>query len=155
MESKTLRAFLVRAKRATYASGEDAQKVIEPDKSTSLAYQDGKWKYHDNYFGGEPFGGREVVFYDGEPVYIMTYYGFVEEGALDLAPIYSFLQKSLSNIPEDFPYRGPKSFIENGFEYKNEFVGEVDNFSGEEKIMLNGKVVYQAKYNGGFVNLRK
>ena len=71
-----LRAFLVKAKKATYASGDDSAKIIEKDKSTTLIFEDGDWKYHDNYFGGEPYGGREVVLFQGNPVYIMTYYGW-------------------------------------------------------------------------------
>ncbi|MFA5165902.1 MAG: DUF5680 domain-containing protein [Candidatus Paceibacterota bacterium] len=155
IDKKELCAFLVKAKKATYAAGDIAKKIVEADKSTSLYFDDGDWKYHDNYFGGEPFGGREVVFYSGEPVYIMTYYGFIEESVIDVMPIYGFLQKSLSAILDDFPYRGPRTFAENNFEYKNDFDGEVDNFSGEEKIIFKGKAVYRAKYCGGFVNVRK
>lgn len=62
--------FLVKAKKATYAAGELAKKIINDDKSTTLIYEDGNLKYHDNYFGGEPYGGREVVFLDGKPIYI-------------------------------------------------------------------------------------
>ncbi len=55
--------FLAEAKKSTYAAGDAAKKVVNDDKSTTLVYENGDWKYHDNYFGGEPFGGREVVFY--------------------------------------------------------------------------------------------
>lgn len=35
---------------------------------------------NDNFFGGEPYGGREVVFYEEKPVWMMVYYGWVAEG---------------------------------------------------------------------------
>ena len=113
-------------------------------------------KYHDNYFGGEPFGGREVVFLQNEPIYIMTYYGLVDESIVDFEPIYKVLQKALSLIPEDYPFRGPKEHVDGNFIYKNDFTGEIDNFFGEETISsANGKEIYKAKYVGGFVCQRK
>ena len=36
--------FLVKAKRATYASGDSAQKIINDDKSTTLVFEDEDWK---------------------------------------------------------------------------------------------------------------
>jgi len=69
--NKQLCRFLVKAKKSTYAAGGKAKKTIEGDKSTTLVFKDGDWRYHDNYFGGEPFGGREVAFLKNKPVYIM------------------------------------------------------------------------------------
>ncbi len=37
-----------------------------------------EWAFHDNYFGGEPYGGRSVAFHQGKPVWIAVYYGWVE-----------------------------------------------------------------------------
>jgi hypothetical protein len=36
--------FLVKAKKSTYAAGDDAKKIIEADKSTTLIFEDGDWK---------------------------------------------------------------------------------------------------------------
>ncbi|HNY04800.1 MAG TPA: hypothetical protein PKI92_03540, partial [Candidatus Woesebacteria bacterium] len=74
LDIKNLREFLVKAKKSTYASGDASKEIVELDKSTTLIFEEGDFKYHDNYFGGEPYGGREVVFFKGEPVYIMVYY---------------------------------------------------------------------------------
>ena len=78
IDKQRLCKFLVDAKKSTYAAGETAKKIVERDKSTTLIFENGDLKYHDNYFGGEPFGGREVVFLQNEPIYIMTYYGLVD-----------------------------------------------------------------------------
>lgn len=96
--------FLVKAKKFTYASGDESIKIKEKNKSTSLIYQEGSWLYHDNYFGGEPYGGREVVFMNQKPVYIMTYYGWVHERCTDIQSVYKILQQALSLIPEDKPF---------------------------------------------------
>jgi hypothetical protein len=156
IDKKELCEFLVKAKKATYAAGEKAEKIVEADKSTTLIFEDGDLKYHDNYFGGEPFGGREVVFLKNEPIYIMVYYGLVNNSVADFKSIYGILQKALSLIPEDYPYRGPKEYIEGDLIYKNSYTGEIDNFSGEESIsFVDNNVIYKAKYIGGFVNQRK
>ena len=156
IDKKQLCHFLVKAKKATYAAGDSAQKKIEDDQSTSLIFEDGDFKYHDNYFGGEPFGGREVVFLKNEPVYIMTYYGKVAESVKDFEVVYKILQKALTLIPEDYPYRGPKEYSQDGLIYKNSYTGEIDNFSGDEIINTNeGEELYKAKYIGGLVNQRK
>lgn len=55
IDKKRLCKFLVEAKKSTYAAGERAKKIVEDDKSTTLFFEDGNLKYHDNYFGGEPF----------------------------------------------------------------------------------------------------
>ncbi len=146
--------FLVKAKKSTYASGDLNKKIIEKDKSTSLFFENGDWKYHDNYFGGEPYGGREVVLFKNLPIYLMVYYGYVNEGVRDAQQVYAVLQGALSLIPKDKPFRGPEKYEKEEFIYKNVFEGEIDNFSGEEIITINGKEIYKAKYIGGLVNQR-
>lgn len=155
INKKQLCKFLVRAKRATYAAGDLSEKISESDHSTTLRFEEGDWKYHDNYFGGEPYGGREVVFFKSVPVYIMTYYGYINKDVSGLNELYSFLQKALNLIPEDKPFRGPEKYSEGKLLYVNISNGEVDNFSGEEIISRDGKELYRAKYIGGLVDQRK
>ena len=155
IDKQQLCAFLVRAKKSTYAAGDKANKKIEQDFSTSLLYTEWDWIYHDNYFGGEPYGGREVVLFKNKPIYIMAYYWFLQEHISDIKSIYAFLQHALSLIPEQYPYRGPKTYDEDNLSYLNTFVWEINNFSGEEIITQDGKEIYKAKYIGGFVDQRK
>lgn len=144
--------FLVEAKKATYAAGDNAQIITEADNSKSIYYKKGDYKYHDNFFGGEPFGGREVVFYQDKPLYMMTYYGKVLESVIDFKEVPIILQHALAQIPLDHPFRGPKEFIENNFIYKNEYQGEIDDFSGQETISTNdGEIVFRAQYSGGLI----
>lgn len=154
VDIKKLCQFLVDAKKSTYAAGDTAEKVINDDNSTTMIFEQGDWRYHDNYFGGEPYGGREVVFFKGKPVYIMTYYGNVDESISDFNKVYGILMNALKLIPEDKPYRGPKEYDEDKLSYKNSFIGEVDDFSGEEIIEEDGNVIYRAKYMGGLVDQR-
>ncbi len=147
--------FLVKAKKSTYAAGDTAEKIINNDKSTTMIFEDGNWKYHDNYFGGEPYGGREVVFFENMPIYMMVYYGWVIKGA-DFNAVYEVLQEALSLIPKDKPFRGPKKYEYNNMKYNNIFEGEVDNFFGEETIISKDKkAIYKAKYIGGLIDQGK
>lgn len=154
MDLTLLKKFLIDSNAAGYASGEEKKWIKEEDNSTSIVFISGDFKMHDNYFGGEPYGGREAVFYQGKPVWIMTYYGWVEQEVSDLKMIYSFLQEALKNMPDDAPFRGPKNFRQDDFEYQNSWQGELDRFSGEEKILKNGKEIYRAFYRGGLVDQR-
>lgn len=153
---KELCNFLVTAKKSTYAAWDGAEKIVNDDKSTTLVFEDWDWRYHDNYFGGEPYGGREVVFFRNQPVYIMTYYGWVDESVTDINEVYKVLQNALSIIPEDKPFRGPDVYLWDNLMYKNSHTGEIDNFSWEEIIRdRDWKEFYKAKYIGGLVDVRK
>ena len=155
IDLKKLRQFLIDGNKSTYAAGDTAKRTIESDKSTTMIFESGDWKLHDNYFGGEPYGGREVVFFQDQPVYMMVYYGLVDESVTDFKAVYGFLQKSLLLMPENHPYRGPREYTEGDFEYKNSYIGEIDYFSGEEIIYQNDQEIYRAKYIGGLVDQRK
>lgn len=153
---KQLLNFLAEANRAGYASGQDGVSEKQKDGSTTITYKSGDWLFHDNYFGGEPYGGREVVFYQNKSVFMMTYYGRISDKTFDNKFIYSFLQKALKLFPEDKPFRGPEILEEEidgkKMRYENNWDGEIDYFSGEEKIFIDDKEVYDAKYAGGFVD---
>lgn len=147
MDTKLLQQFLIEAKKHGYASDVPPQK--EADGSFSNHFVKDEWSFHDNWFGGEPFGGREVVFYKQKPYWMMVYYGSdsqTDEGTIP------FLRKALSNMPEDLPARGPKLFEEGDNRYQNLWKGALEKFSGEEKIFFKGNKVYQAEYAGGFVD---
>jgi hypothetical protein len=149
-----VRRFLIAANLRGYASDDVKNWIKEKDGSTTIVYEQGDWKMHDNFFGGEPYGGREVVFYKSKPVWMMVYYGVVVESEIDIKELYRFLQKALKEDPESNPYRGPRNFKEESLEYTNVWTGEADNFSGEETIHKLGEKVYWAKYIGGFIDRR-
>ena len=150
---KELARFLLDANKAGYASGNDNAWKKEPDHSKTITFTSGDWVMNDNFFGGEPYGGREIVFLRGNPYWIMVYYGEVDN-AHDPKQIYPFLQKALSQPPEDMPLRGPESFQDGKYTYKNTFRGNLDQFSGEEVIFEGDTQIYRASYLGGLVDQR-
>ncbi len=152
MPTQNLSEFLIQAKVNTYAAWEKATKIKEQDNSTTLIYTEWDWKYHDNYFWWEPYGWREVVFYKNKPLWMMTYYGWVESSANNIQWIYTILQWSLRNIPKDFPCRWPQEYQEWNYTYKNKYNWTLERFSWEEIIELDWIQVYKATYMGWFID---
>lgn len=155
MNKKALRQFLIETKKGGFGAGDNKKWIKEKDDSTTIPFKSGDFRMDDNFFGGEPWGGREVVFFKGKPVWIMVMYGSVDSSFNDFKTVYKFLQKSLLNQPEDLPLRGPKLFQEDDFVYKNKTEGDLENFIGEEVIYKNNKQIYKTKYMGGLVDVRK
>ncbi|MFA4942536.1 MAG: DUF5680 domain-containing protein [Patescibacteria group bacterium] len=152
VDLKQLTSFIAEANQSGYASGRESSLKKESDGSRTIIYQSGDWLFSDNYFGGEPYGGREVVSYKGQPVFIMTYYGRVSEKDFSEKNIYSFLRKALKLSPPDYPFRGPRELILGEMKYENNWQGDVSYFFGEEKIFINDQEVYNARYVGGLVD---
>lgn len=150
---KKLSEFLKKAKSKGFANATGAEDFKEgEDSSFSTKFEEGDFKYHDNWFGGEPFAGREVVWFKGKPVWMMVFFG--EDYGIRQETI-PFLQKALRKMPEELPVRGPKKLKENGFIYTNKWKGSLTKFIGKESINFKGKEVYEATYRGGLVNQRK
>lgn len=150
MNSEEIKKFLVAANLNGYGN-ELVKEINEPDGSHTITYEKGDWFFHDNFFGGEPFGGREVISYQNKPVWMMVYYGFVTEISLQ-NEIYTFLKKALMQFTEEMPYRGPEELVEGDWQYTNTVSGDFESFSGEESIKYKNKGVYRAKYQGGLVD---
>lgn len=154
MDKGQLRKFLIETNNAGYAGGDEKKWIKEADGSTTIPFEKDEWRSHDNFFGGEPYGGRVVVFYKGKAVWMMVYYGWVVEGE-DANKVYATLRNALMRMPEDYPFRGPKEYQDGETIYTNNWQGELDRFSGEEKITQGEKLIYQANYMGGLVDIRE
>ncbi|RLJ01269.1 MAG: XRE family transcriptional regulator [Candidatus Aenigmatarchaeota archaeon] len=142
--------FLIRAKINTWAG--EGKKIRKSDYSRNYYYKEGSFEYMDQYFGNLMDGGREVVFFDGKPVWIMCYHGGVLRDYNDQsAEIFSFLRKALQSPPKEFPVRGPTSYTNDKFTYKNSWKGDLYYFWGDELILRNdnGLKVYRRAYVGG------
>lgn len=150
MDQDDLRDFLVWCGQEGYAAS--PIETTEADGSHTIVLEKIGWKFHDNFFGGEPFGGREVVFYEDKPVWMMVYYGVVAPTVKDFKPVYVFLKSALKNIPVDGPFRGPNEFSDARFRYENTWEGELKRFHGVEHISEGEKRVYSCRYIGGLVD---
>jgi hypothetical protein len=98
-----LSAFLVEAKRRTYAGLDDDATVSTPafPGSKQLEYREQNLSYRDIYFGMTYFVGQEVVQSDERVIWSMSYAGGLLPGIADraeVAAIYAFLRQSLLRI---------------------------------------------------------
>ena len=151
MDISKLKEFLYDLNRAGYASGVEKKWIKEKNHSTTIPFKKGKFRSHDNFFGGEPYGGRIVVFYEEKPVWIMVYYGSIKSKD-DPNKVYVVLREALKKMPKEHPYRGPRKLTVNDCHYLNTWHGNIGEYSGEEKIIKKGKTVYSASYTGGFID---
>ena len=154
MEIEALQQFLLECNKAGYAGGSLKQWKKEPDGSVTISFKKGVWRSSDNFFGGEPYGGRNIVFYRDRPCWIMVYYGWVAKTE-DADIVYSFLREALGRMPEERPYRGPEKHQDGECAYTNSWNGQVGRFAGEERIFHGKILIYQAQYSGGLVDQRQ
>ena len=149
-ELKDLTRFIVKAKRSTFAS----DGVSAPSSymgSHDLAFADGAWSYHDSFFGVQDFIGREIVFYGGEPVWGMAYFGRVLKQGIPKKRLWSFLKAALLNTYSEDRFLGPSTYAEAEWKYEDVNEGDTARFSGKEVILLSGKPVYELDYFGGLI----
>lgn len=110
---------------------------------------------HDNFFGGEPYGGRQVISVSSEPYWICTYYGSVEPGVVEVGRLYDVLHEALQKPDPEKPYRGPELLHIDDFTYRNTVKGDIGRFKGREVILKDGVIVYWAEYMGGLIDQRE
>lgn len=153
--SESVLDFLVKAKRQTYAAqGDDASVMPLLPGSRQLEYGDGSFFYRDVYFGVAYFVGQETVYREARPYWSMSYAGGVDSSVTakdEIRRIYAFLRAALRQVSEDHIFRGPSTFHDVDFEYRNTFEGKFEAFYGTEMIRQQGRTVYALHYSGGIV----
>ena len=139
-------AFLIRAKKATYA-GKGAETAPSREKSHDLIYRDGDHMYYDTYLGTEKFAGEEALWIKGKPYWSMNYIGRVtgENFSGD------FLKEALLLVPEDKPFRGPEKYTNGDYTYECEIQGDHSWFQGKEIIRYRGTEIYECVFHGGLI----
>ena len=145
----SLRDFLMKAKKHSYASGHAAE--VLADGCHEFTFQEGEFLYRDRYFGENPFVGEEVVWQNGKAVWAMNFYGGVMSAAAPEGEVYAFLQKAMRQLRPERPFRGPEAFTDGAYEYRDESQGALDAFVGAERIFYQGQDVYRLHYHGGRV----
>ena len=151
-----LAAFLIEAKRRTYAGLDDDATVTDPllRGSKQLEHRAGRYSYRDIYFGMAFFVGQETVSKDEKAVWSMCYSGGARPNITDrteLLSIYTFLRKALLAAETHMPYRSPTSFTIGELTYLNRAEGALDRFYGTEQISQCGLALFELRYSGGLL----
>lgn len=157
-----LTTFLVTAKSRTYAAGDSAEEELV-DGARQFVYHDGPFKYRDRYYGFNPFGGEEVVWQDGKPIWCMNYWGkvitqYVSGAVWSEMPspeaIYRFLRRALREVDKGLPLRGPLGgFDEGEWTYRATRHGSLEAFDGSEMIGYRIRV-YECWFHGGMLRAK-
>ncbi|MDH3601027.1 MAG: DUF5680 domain-containing protein [Candidatus Tectomicrobia bacterium] len=144
--------FLVHAKRQTYASqGDDAMVAPLLPGTRQLEYRDRAFFYRDVYVGTAAFVGQEIVYYQDQPIWSMSYAGGLAghlDAAQALRPISAFLRTALRQVSEQYPYRGPHHVEEAPCRYTHQHHGSFEAFWGVERITQHDEEVYTLHYSG-------
>ena len=156
MDKKELIAFIVFAKKNGYANKEGATEIIKYEKSgaVKIIVRKDNWEYSDKYVGSEYFIGQEIVYFQGKPVWSMSYHGRVQTDDEQIKPeLIAFLKNALLTVNEKEVFRGQHIYIESDFTYVNVSDGTINFFHGDEIISQRSKVgkLYELHYNGGSV----
>lgn len=147
IDLEELKAFLMRA-NMPHADG-TAATVKEADGSRTIEYAEDDYRMHDNFFGGEPYGGRLVIFYKGQPVFMEVYYGKTSKPADE---VYAFLREALQHPDEENPYRGPAEYKKGNLTYKSTNTGDIADHTVNEWIYDGDEEIYSAIIIGGLVD---
>jgi hypothetical protein len=150
-EINELKAFIVRAKAATYVGNGEH---VTPCRTGShdLRFADGRWEYLDSYFGGSDFIGEEVVYCDGKPVWAMNYYGrILHDELLTAAQAGQMIKTSLSHLYREERFLGGFEHVENDLTYVDTNEGDMDSFHGREFIHRAQELAYELVYHGGLI----
>jgi hypothetical protein len=152
-----LPAFLVEAKRRTYAGLDDDATVATPllAGSKQLEHRAPPYAYRDIYFGMRFFAGQETVSRDDRVIWSMSYSGGARAEIADrhtFLAIYKFLRQALLGVSVEEPFRGPRLFEQADMIYRNEAEGGLDRFHGIETIARHdGATLYELRYSGGLL----
>ncbi|WP_119303774.1 DUF5680 domain-containing protein [Dongia deserti] len=150
-----LSAFLVAAKRSTYASASDDASVTPAlTGSRQLEYRAGRFLYRDVHFGTTRFAGQETVALDGRVIWSMVYGGGIAPDVTDaamIAIIQSCLRQALYIVEPARPFRGPRTLGSGALHYSDDSEGDLASFRGTERVTRNGAVVYRLEYCGGLI----
>ncbi|MCI1673867.1 MAG: DUF5680 domain-containing protein [Bifidobacterium tibiigranuli] len=150
-----LGSFLLGARRRTYAAQNSSDRVpsLLAD-STQFEFAQGDWYYRDLYFGVLRFTGIELVTYRGAAIWSMSYSGGIADESIaeeQSARVYDFLKRALRQDSVIAPSRGPKTYREGIYAYRNDANGSIERFHGHECITCNGEVAYELRCCGGNV----
>ena len=148
---QALHDFIVRAKAATYVgSGQPSPSCRKG--SHDLQFQDGEWGYLDSYFGGTDFIGQEVVWFKGEAIWAMNYYGYITRpDLLSGAEAGQTIKTSLSQMYQEGRFLGGFRHQQGELTYTDTSMGDVEHFHGKEWIERAGLLVYELLYHGGVI----
>ena len=151
MDTRLLSEIIVAAKAATYVGGGIKTAPSRPG-AHDLAWSEGPWRYLDSYFGGTDFIGQEALWFEGEPVWAMNYYGHILlPDLIDGQRAGETIKAALSAMYAEGRFLGGFEWTGPHGTYRDQSSGDVGHFHGREVILVGGREAYALDYCGGLV----
>jgi hypothetical protein len=151
VERQALESFILEAKRTCYV-GDGRRAAPSRRGSHDLVHGRGEFAYRDSYFGGTDFQGQEVVWLGREPVWVMSYSGYVLRPELiDAARAGATIKAALSAMYAEGRFLGGFEWTGPHGVYTDTSRGDVTRFSGREWIAVDGVEAYALDYFGGLI----
>lgn len=146
-----LEQFIVAAKAAAYVGGGRLLKSSRPN-SHDIGFERGKRRYLDSYFGGANFLGQETVWQEEQPVWAMNYYGrILRADLIDANVAGQVIKEALGELYLQGRFLGGFNWRRAAHGYEDENTGNIENFSGTERIIISQVEVYRLDYHGGLI----
>ncbi|WP_200943901.1 DUF5680 domain-containing protein [Rhizobium sp. Leaf371] len=143
--------FIVEAKSKTYVGDNVPSAACRP-ASHDIAYERGAWRYLDSYFGGTDFLRQEVVWWKGEPVWAMNYYGRVlMPDLIDAVVAGTVIRDALSALYRTGRFLGEYDHRSGIYDYTDRSTTNLESFIGIERIHVGENEVYRLDYHGGLI----
>ena len=139
--------FLIDAKKSTFLKGAKKEVSSRPN-SKDYAYKKFNYYYLDSHLGNNNFIGQELVWENEKVCWGMNYKGNTLIKNLP-SDFYKFLNKALNNPIDDFPVRGPLNYKKDNYEYQLNYSGNLNFFSGTERIIYNDEEIFKLFFHGG------
>ena len=142
-----LKEFISEARANTYASNASFTDNPRLLASLQLEFQKADYFYRDIYFSAKKkFIGQEIVYKNNKPIWGMNYIG----GAVD-KNTEKFLKDSLLRLSRKCRFGESCEFEKKEYKYQDTGQGNLEEFSGQEYIFLEGKNIYKLTYHGGLL----
>lgn len=151
MQTDELNSIIVRAKAATYVGGGTPVSASRR-RSHDLTWSEGEWSYLDSYFGGTDFAGQEVLWFRGEPIWAMNYYGTIRLPELiDAERAGATIKAALSAMYRQGRFLGGFEWTGEHGTYVDRSEGDAAHFHGHEAILVDRQKAYALDYFGGLI----
>ncbi len=145
-----LRQFILEAHLKTYAATQEIKKEFRIPEADVLnlghkeyTYGRDGFEYHDSYSGHIQAPGKEIIYYKAIPIWQMSYQGKIHSTDVDyINEVFAFLKEALRAIDINAPFRGLNGFTAGEFEYNFQMNGDLDYFTGRERILHGRKEIY-------------
>ncbi len=140
-----LATFIIEANKNTWAADAPEVEAQRPGyKELEYKSLNGLWLLRDSYTGYFRAPGMTTIYYKDVPSWAMSYggHGMTEQYNDIVKPTFQFLKKALMRVTTELPYRGPKDYSEDDWNYNFEHQGNLEDCLWTERITKSGELVF-------------